>query len=124
MQTYIKRSARAFAVGDLLFDEEIEVTSPKTVPPGETFSLEYEGKTMAGRATVAEVAPCVFVFTIYAEPPGGFNHHFITHTMVAAMKPESPSLSEVRAKCLPPTEIDEQAYRKWLKTTASQDTAR
>ena len=74
------------------------------------FSYETAGFSITGRATVCEVRPCIFVFTIYE---GDFNSGIATQTMVTAIKPESTSLDELRPKCIPPTERDEEAVQRW-----------
>jgi hypothetical protein len=84
-------------------------------PPGESFSFEQDGVNIRGRATVAEVAPCVFVFTIYAQPEVGFNSGIVTHTMVTRLLPGSTSIEMLRDRALPPTEADMKAYRNWQR---------
>lgn len=88
-------------------------------PPGESFSFEQDGKSIRGRATVAEVAPCVFVFTIYAQPEGGFNCGVVTHTMVTRLLPDAPSVAMLRDRALPPTDADMKAYRNWQRSQSS-----
>ena len=85
-------------------------------PPvnGLPFSIDAGGYSIRGQATVAEVRPCVFVFTIYE---GEHNSGLATHRMVASVKPESPQVERLRAHAVPPTERDEASYQGWLLAT-------
>lgn len=114
--TFDLRDATARAGGVTLYpaaDTTLHFEPPE--PPGESFSFEQDGVSIRGRTTVAEVAPCVFVFTIYAQPENGCNCGCVTHTMVVSVKPESADVDELRRRALPPTEADMKAYRNWQR---------
>lgn len=79
--------------------------------PGEEFLFEENGRRVSGRATVAEVDDCVFVFTIYT------SGSVPSHMMVVKVKGDSPQVTMLRQRCLPATEADMMAYQRWLKIT-------
>lgn len=93
-------------------DDKFTIEPPNNALP---FSLEVDGRRIVGQATVAEVAACVFVFTIYE---GECNYGLVTQTAVVAIKPDAHSLEGLLAKCIPPTAADHKAHDNWLRATA------
>jgi hypothetical protein len=81
------------------------------------FSVTSEefGVDLRGMATVAEVVPTVFVFSIY-DTTGTYISQHVTTTL----KDDSPSLPKLRAAAITPTALDRAAYDRYVATLVTR----
>ncbi len=81
------------------------------------FSVTSEefGVDLRGMATVAEVVPTVFVFSIY-DTTGTYISQYVTTTL----KDDSPSLPKLRAAAIAPTALDRAAYNRYVATLVTR----
>jgi hypothetical protein len=90
------------------------MTNKPILHPFSVTSDEF-GIDLHGMATVAEVVPTVFVFSIY-DTTGQYISQHVTTTL----HPESPSLPKVRAAAIEPTALDRAAYDRYCATLVTR----